>query len=186
MIDKFGIYDSFLKREECNSIVEKCLQEKDLENGAIFKNGQFRVDESVRKSRVSFHSYTPDYEWLLQRIYKSINETLLVKGFDYNLDVNFQFTHYGTGEHYGWHADAGQETTDRFCSIVIQLSDNYKGGLLQFKNNGIQTFKPGIGNMFVFPSYWSHQVTPVEDGERFSLVSWFSIKRQKEGSISLL
>ena len=39
-----------------------------------------------------------------------------------------------------------------------------------------QLFKKGVGNLFIFNLSTLHKVNPIIRGERYSLVSWISLK----------
>lgn len=188
MINNSYVFPEFLSLLQCDSIINECLSESTLEDAMVNVNGKYEVLEKARKSKVSFFPYEGKFDWLLDKIKDKMNSTIQLKGFDINYEANFQFTHYGQGEYYGWHQDDSDSgpASNRAFSIVIQLSDNYNGGLLQYKENGIKTFTPGVGNMFLFPSFWSHQVTPVTEGIRYSLVSWFSLQQKKNYKHTLL
>lgn len=188
MINTSFIFPALLSQDECSSIIEFCSTNQPLENATVNVNGKYEVYEKARKSKVNFYPYQDNFSWLLDRIKEGMNEQISLKGFDINYETNFQFTHYGVGEYYGWHQDdsGSGPAANRAYSIVVQLSDKYEGGLLQFKKDGIQTFIPGAGRMIVFPSFWSHQVTPVTQGTRYSLVSWFSLKKQPGYTQTLL
>jgi PKHD-type hydroxylase len=59
----------------------------------------------------------------------------------------------------------------------VQLADpsEYEGGNLQVMTSGQpQTVRKQRGLIAVFPSYVLHQVTPVTQGSRQSLVAWVS------------
>lgn len=188
MIDSSFTSPKFLSEQECESIIQSCLEKKELEIATVNVRGNYEVFEEARKSKVSFFPYTPDYDWLLNRIKDFLNKHIKLKGYDFNFEVNFQFTHYGQGEHYGWHQDDSNEgpAADRVCSIVIQLSDDYEGGYLQYKKNGVNTYPKQRGHMHIFPSNWAHQVTPVTKGTRYSLVSWFGLTKQVDYKSTLL
>jgi len=62
-----------------------------------------------------------------------------IPGYD-SYEINFenqpfQFTTYEKGEYYNWHQDALNRGagSDRYCSVVIQLNDEYVGGNLEMK-----------------------------------------------------
>jgi PKHD-type hydroxylase len=60
---------------------------------------------------------------------------------------------------------------------VLQLSDpsQYEGGNLQVMTGGEPTnVSKQRGLIAVFPAYTLHQVTPVTQGTRQSLVAWIS------------
>ena len=58
----------------------------------------------------------------------------------------------------------------------MQLSDpsDYKGGFLQFQKAHKSTaVESARGTLVIFPSKLYHEVTPVTEGTRYSLVQWF-------------
>lgn len=103
------------------------------------------------------------------------------------------------GDFYTWHTDAGVESypngTIRKISCTVQLSDpdEYEGGHFQWIEatnvfDNLRSFDSTInvddlihtapfsgkasGSLIVFPSWLHHQVTPVTNGIRKSLVVW--------------
>lgn len=87
-----------------------------------------------------------------------------------------QYTHYGVGDHFGWHVDMGPGMAyPRKLSMTIQLSEPsaYKGGELQMQLGSWTAIMPvKRGSVIVFPSWTPHRVMPVVEGERKSLVVW--------------
>jgi PKHD-type hydroxylase len=82
---------------------------------------------------------------------------------------------YVTGGHFSWHPDTGLGILSmRKISLSIQLSDpqDYDGGALEFSNVGEASLSRALGTAIAFPSHFSHRVTPVTRGERWSLVGW--------------
>lgn len=167
----------FLSKEECDSILKFSLDNLELKKAYTFN----RKDDTIRNSDVSFYSYNEKFNWLVDRIDTVINNLIKIPGFDIDTIDTLQFTKYEVGQYYNWHTDidSNTEKVNRAYSVVIQLSDNYDGGLLQYEQKGIKTFTKGIGNLFIFPSSIKHRVTPVENGIRYSLVGWFGIKKNK-------
>ena len=49
-----------------------------------------------------------------------------------------------------------------------------KGGVFDLGDGGCSEFEQTIGSIIVFPSFMYHTVTPVEKGERYSIVAWVS------------
>ena len=77
---------------------------------------------------------------------------------------------------YAWHQDYGGQIS-RKLSLVLQLTDpsRYEGGNLQtMTNQDVFTVRKQRGLVTVFPSFTLHQVTPVTQGSRQSLVAWIS------------
>ena len=81
-------------------------------------------------------------------------------------------------------AKVGGEVAVRKLAIVVQLSDpdDYQGGELEVFNI-VHEYEPDDviawsddarqqGSVIVFPAFEYHRVTPIVDGERYSLVCW--------------
>ena len=89
-----------------------------------------------------------------------------------------QLTNYDQSENgmYGWHQDYGGGVS-RKLSMAVQLTDpsEYEGGNLQVMTSSEpQNVRKQRGLIAIFPSYVMHQVTPVTQGSRQSLVTWVS------------
>jgi PKHD-type hydroxylase len=139
------------------------------------------VDISVRRSRVSWLTNTPNTSWIYDKLAHIVTE--LNTQF-YNFDITgfgdaLQLTTYDHLDHgtYGWHQDYNSRTISRKLSLTVQLTDpsEYDGGELQIFTSKIPDSVPKQrGLVAVFPSYVMHQVTPVTRGSRQSLVTWIS------------
>ena len=60
--------------------------------------------------------------------------------------------------------------------LMKQISDptDYKGGFLQFQHAHKSTaVESSQGTVIIFPSNLYHEVTPITEGTRYSLVQWF-------------
>jgi PKHD-type hydroxylase len=89
-----------------------------------------------------------------------------------------QLTNYNQAENgmYGWHQDYGGGIS-RKLSMAVQLTDpsEYEGGNLQvLTSSQPKNVRKQRGLIAIFPSYVLHQVTPVTQGSRQSLVAWVS------------
>lgn len=136
----------------------------------------------IRRSNVSWLRNTQDTEWVFRKlahVAASLNSQF------YRFDLTgfgeaLQLTNYDQVEQgmYGWHQDyGGARSISRKLSLVLQLTDpsEYEGGNLQIMTSGEpQTVKKQRGLIAAFPSYVLHQVTPVTQGSRQSLVAWIS------------
>jgi predicted 2-oxoglutarate/Fe(II)-dependent dioxygenase YbiX len=175
-MDKFHIIKNFLTEEECFNILVKYKSELKLKPAEIAKMGGNTISDK-RRSSIAFIDSIKTIDERLNNILKN---TIQIKGFEVTGLGPYQFTEYKVGEHYDWHTDSspiGDEYKGRFCSIVIQINDEYDGGYLQLKDeNGdnIQLDK-GTGNMYIFYSNITHRVVPVTSGVRYSLVNWISL-----------
>lgn len=180
MIQHFTI-KNFLTEKECNDIIEYSSKNLSLSKGLVGSN---KINESIRKSSVSFTNYDEIFPFIKHKLLNEIPKKIKVKGYEINFENQpYQFTTYNIGEYYHWHKDSGQSdlAADRYCSVVIQLNNEYEGGNLEMEfekdqNFEITKFEKGKGNLFVFLSNIRHRVTEVTNGTRYSLVSWFKMK----------
>lgn len=179
--------------------------ENDLSKRYDDKLDDSRLDgNSVNKDkRNSKNSWVPTTEWIGGFIWHYIQRANR-ENFLYDLrnidSENMQYTHYGEGEFYGWHNDAGialsykpvsvgnrsegivhdylNEKVEmvRKLSFVLQLSDpdDYEGGNLQLlSETGKSYFAPREkGTIILFDSRTQHRVLKVTKGLRKSLVGW--------------
>jgi PKHD-type hydroxylase len=164
------LFENFLSKNECEFILNRCKEELELTTAAV-KNG----NSNERKSSVAWIDNLGDVNERLKNILKS---RFNLNGMEVTGLGPFQFTEYKEGEFYGWHTDRDSTTfRERFTSTVIQLNEDYDGGLLEIKDtkNNLVPLKQKTGNLYVFDSGLKHRVTPVEDGIRYSLVNWISL-----------
>lgn len=182
MFDKFLTVNEFLTKEECSSILERAKNSLELSPAEV-------VAGTVLKTRKSSVAFVNNIEEVDEKLKILLEKTIVLKGFTVTGLGPYQFTEYKEGEYYNWHTDSGnEEYKDRFCSIVIQLNDEYTGGFLELKdgqNNIIQVDK-GIGNISIFYSNILHRVTPVKDGVRYTLVNWVSLEAIKNDIKTLI
>jgi len=138
------------------------------------------LNKQIRRSNVSWLSKDASSAWVFEKL-AHVASTLNAENFRFDLTgfgEALQMTHYDQSEHgmYGWHTDFNAEIS-RKLSLVVQLSDpsEYEGGNLQLMaGSEIINVKKRRGLIAAFPSYVVHQVTPVTQGNRQSLVSWVS------------
>jgi PKHD-type hydroxylase len=137
-------------------------------------------DSSYRSSHIAWlDTEDPEYDWIyatLAPLIKEVNDEYF--NFDLTHILPLQFTAYDETYqgHYHAHLDLGRSAPNRKLSFSLQLSDPYshEGGALQFPYNRTE---PEIaprarGKIIFFPSYMLHEVTPVTQGTRYSLVGW--------------
>ena len=173
---------NFLTKEECKEILNFSLENLILNPATVV--GYDSPNHDTRKSNVAFYSYYKKFPFLLEKTTELLNNNIAVKGFDLDYkNSEFQFTEYNVGDFFNWHKDNNGNTItefDRYCSIVIQLNDEYENGDLQIEttNNAILTIEKSIGTLFIFLSDTQHRVTTITDGNRYTLVNWVGLKKQ--------
>lgn len=159
------------------------LQQQAIEsNNRAQVGGGLQGDDlaKIRRSKVSWLNNTNDTRWVFEKL---ANVASMLNARFYRFDLTgfgeaIQLTNYDQSEHgmYGWHQDYNAQVS-RKLSLVMQLTDpnQYEGGDLQVLTSGEpQVIRKQRGLIVAFPSYVLHQVTPVTQGNRQSLVAWIS------------
>ena len=174
---RYTTIKNFLSEEECNSILNFSLENLSISKAFV---GKHNYDESIRNSEVGFYKYESEFPYLRDKILTEIHKNVEIKGYNIEFTEPFQFTKYGQNQFYNWHKDADSEldSYNRYCSIVIQLNNEYEGGELELlEKNEIIQLEKNKGNLFIFLSSTTHRVKPVTEGTRYSLVNWFGIEK---------
>jgi predicted 2-oxoglutarate/Fe(II)-dependent dioxygenase YbiX len=89
------------------------------------------------------------------------------------------FLRYGPGGFYRPHRDRGTvpswpAASRRTVAVVVFLNDGFSGGALRvFGDEGVQEIVPREGTLAAFPAATLHEVAPVIDGTRDTVVDWF-------------
>ena len=149
-------------------------------NAQIGGAGSGGVNPNVRRSQVSWLENNPDTTWVFRKLADVVSK-MNAEHFRFELTgfgEPLQLTHYDQSENgmYGWHQDYGGGVS-RKVSMTLQLTDpsEYEGGNLQMMTTGEPVnVRKQRGLIAVFPSYVLHQVPPVTQGSRQSLVAWIS------------
>lgn len=193
------IIPNFLTKEECELLLNFSLKNFTLEPSQVMKDGKDNSDEHTisnqRKSSQKFYPYYEKFPFLLEKINNVVENYIQIKGFDLEYKEElFQFTQYNVGDYFNWHTDSNYHSKDniianRYCSIVIQLNDEYEDGnleLISSNNNENISVEKGIGTLSIFLSELKHRVTPVTSGTRYTLVNWISTKPKQNYKKTLL
>ena len=138
------------------------------------------VNPNIRRSQVSWLNNSPDTKWVFDKLADVVSK-MNAQHFCFDLTgfgEPLQLTNYNQSENgmYGWHQDYGGGVS-RKLSIAVQLTDpsEYEGGNLQVMTSSEpKNVRKQRGLIAIFPSYVLHQVTPVTQGSRQSLVAWVS------------
>ena len=180
--ENWAYYNQAFSKEECQHIIKHAKSES-LRDAYVGKENKKNL--KLRKSKVAW--LTPDSE--LRETYKKLTDIVTEINnkyfkFDlYGFGEAIQFTQYkAPGGKYGKHIDKSLNSCVRKLSLIVQLTDpkKYEGGdiHLYVDDNPIKLDRT-IGNVYLFPSYVMHEVTPVTKGERCSLVAWLTGPRFK-------
>ena len=188
----YWCFQKALPKNVCEDIIKvgnSVEKQKGVVQGEV--DGEFKQADNVRKSHISWL----DDPWIYDQINPYVHAAN--ENANWNVDWNWsetmQFTNYGPGQFYSWHADDSNkpfgknhhpnyQNKIRKISVTVNLSDplSYTGGELEldFRNNkegrNIVSIDEGReqGSIIVFPSFVTHQVREVRSGKRESLVVW--------------
>ena len=89
------------------------------------------------------------------------------------------FLRYGPGGFYGPHRDRGSVPSwpgaaRRTIAVVIFLNDRFSGGVLRLHgDDATRDVVPREGTLVAFPAATLHEVVPVVEGTRDTIVDWF-------------
>ena len=180
--EPFAWWEGAFNNDQLNWLQQQARQ---ANQKAMVGNGIDGVtDRNIRRSDLNWLSNNQNTQWVFETLGHVVS-SLNSQFFRFNLTgfgENIQLTNYNSSEQgmYGWHIDMSPSTTApcRKLSLVLQLSDpvEYEGGVLELKTHGADIIKmrKQRGFIVVFPSWTQHQVTPVTQGDRQSLVAWIT------------
>ena len=193
----YWYFQSVIPERICDDIVRygKSLQDQMAVTGGYGNRPLSKKEtKDLKKKRNSDIVWMSD-RWIYKEIQPYVNQANVNAGWNFQWDwtETAQFTEYKPGQFYGWHQDSLNQSyknkEDNYngkmrklsCSILLNNSDEYEGGHLQFKmlsgNDADSTVITATetskkGSIIIFPSFNWHQVTPVTRGTRYSLVMW--------------
>jgi len=177
-IEPFVWWEGAFTEQELNWLQDKAKRAE--QKATVGEDGVGVVNANVRRSQVSWLNNSPDTKWLFDKLADVVSK-MNAQHFRFDLTgfgETLQLTNYDQSENgmYGWHQDYGGGIS-RKLSMAVQLTDpsEYEGGNLQvLTSSQPQNVRKQRGLIAIFPSYILHQVTPVTQGSRQSLVAWVS------------
>ena len=84
-----------------------------------------------------------------------------------------------------WFGKHNDNRDNRVYAVGVLLNDNFDGGDFKLYNPIEQTLNKVVGNTYLFDVRIEHEITPILDGERFSLL-WFLQKENIKFDINKL
>ena len=167
----------------CKQIIEEYDEPDDWKPGTI---NDYEINE-YRKCEVVYLSNDETLERNLktrkkidEKLYDIITKQIkkYLKKYDslgyvqIKEDTGYMLLRYKTGDYVKKHVDTSSDQ-HRTLSCSLILNDDYEGGEISFFNGEI---KPHLkkGDLLIFPSSFTypHQVLPVRDGTRYSIITW--------------
>ena len=173
-------------RKQCQDIISAGLAEP-VEEGLVSSgvDGNDSADAVTRIAEIAWLPPEGHTRWIFDKLQKVVERANRTYQFDISgFTEDAQFTCYRqTGAFYDWHQDGLEgELAVRKLSLVVQLSDpeDYIGSELElFSLASDETVADAWredlrrqGSVIAFPAFEHHRVTPLIEGERYSLVCW--------------
>jgi predicted 2-oxoglutarate/Fe(II)-dependent dioxygenase YbiX len=170
-------YTDVLTEKDCDALVNLYTQATDEEAGVgSGENG--KVDKSIR-----------NVNRVMLPVHKGIGARLAAAGLDanaqrWNFDIKkanqSEFLKYPAGGgRYKGHLDTFLSKDPdnlaecRKVTVLAFLNDDYKGGKFFLQTGHEKIYPPQKkGTVIAFPSFILHGVEDVEEGERYSVVTW--------------
>jgi len=192
---EFDLYivKHFFEAEMCREIVND-MRRSTVEPALTYGKGEATVDQQVRRvSRITPSSDTILY--VARRL--EAHRLMLEQHFHIELGAyeEPQFLRYCVGDFFVAHQDGNtglinlESDRTRRISITLFLNDqsaperddndSYSGGWLTFsdwRTGARQEVSGEAGMLIAFRSETTHEVTPIVHGERYAIVTWFSLR----------
>jgi hypothetical protein len=142
-------------KEECESIIWKSNQ--DIAN----------FDMENRKYHSQPINYSLQNKWLFDKLKNFFEQETGLEIIKNKEEIHFH--KFVKGNWFDKHNDV---KNGRMYAIGLLLNDNFEGGDFKLYNPNEIILNKIIGNTYIFDVRIEHEITPILDGERFSLL-WF-------------
>ena len=172
-----SLFENAISSAECDAIISR-FKDYQGHQAAIFDqfNNQI-IEKNVRNVN-------------LYPLPENVGLAALMSGIGFNENSkkwNFDITHANQAEVLRYPSDGGRYTSHidtiltkdehinetRKLTVLAFLNDNYTGGKFYIQTSSAKLY-PSVkkGSVLIFPSFLVHGVEDVQEGERFSAVTW--------------
>ena len=112
-------------------------------------------------------NYSLDTKWLFDKLKDFVERETKIEFRSIKKQIHFH--KFIKEDWFGKHND---NRDSRIYAVGVLLNENFKGGDFKLYNPTEQTLNKFVGNTYLFDVRIEHEITPILDGERFSLL-WF-------------
>jgi len=141
--------------DECNSIISNV--------NSNIKNWELRD----RKYESQLINYSKETDWLFEKLKKFVEIENDIKIRKIKKEIHFH--KFIEGDWFGKHNDIRDS---RMYAVGVLLNDNFEGGDFKLYNPNEMLLNKTIGNTYLFDVKIEHEITPILNGNRYSLL-WF-------------
>ena len=142
-------------KEECESIIS--YNETHITN--------WRMGDRKYNSQPIIYSL--ETKWLFDKLKIFVETEINIKIIKIKEKIHFH--KFIKGDWFGKHNDIRD---NRLYAVGVLLNDNFEGGDFKLYNPNEITLDKVVGNSYLFDVRIEHEITPILDGERYSLL-WF-------------
>jgi SM-20-related protein len=194
-VTEFGLFlrRQFIDAETCARIIAEIRSAPTTQAPVYIEGSPDLVHEDVRRA-TSLHPSAETVAWVYQRLLQQIPAFIDHFKIELTASKQPQFLVYRPGDFFVRHQDGNSDQLEfdhlrvRRISIVVFLNDasanltpgTFGGGALLFCREGDAQHEPltyplwgETGLLVAFVSETLHEVLPVTDGERFTIINFF-------------
>jgi hypothetical protein len=142
-------------KEECDLIIN------------LIKTNQQNWDFNDRKYNSQPINYSLETKWIFDRlkIFIETETDIQIR----KIKKQIHFHKFIKGDWFGKHNDIRD---NRVYAVGVLLNDNFEGGDFKLHNKNEIILNKISGNVYIFDVRIEHEITPILEGERYSLL-WF-------------
>lgn len=181
--DYIIVVEDVITNALCDTILEEFSNEEEWLKTTVGNEG--RVDNKIRTAE----SIGMSYDYVIGKNFKVRHKLdryvfasagLAIKKYrekfsfcNIEQDTGYELLRYKEGQFYTQHTDSFKQHP-RSVSCSFSLNDNYEGGEWGFFDRDM-IIKAPKGSAVLFPSnfMYPHEIMPVTNGTRYSIVTWF-------------
>jgi hypothetical protein len=147
--------NKLFSKEECQSII------------FYGSNNITDWDYNDRKYHSQPINYSLDTKWLFDKLKDFVERETTIR--IRTIKKTIHFHKFTKGDWFGKHNDVRDR---RLYAVGVLLNDDFEGGDFKLYNPNEIILDKVIGNTYLFDVRIDHEITPILDGERYSLL-WF-------------
>jgi Rps23 Pro-64 3,4-dihydroxylase Tpa1-like proline 4-hydroxylase len=177
------VFNNIIPDELCDEIINEFANSSEWQDAEVADlnnpvNKSARNCKNILMSDLEVIGRNQEYRKNLDmRIYESVKNAMIKyhdmhNDFGIEIDTGYQLLKYETGGFYVEHVDSFRKE-QRSVSCAMILNDDYEGGEFAFFNRQVM-IKSRKGSVIMFPSnfMFPHEVMPVTEGTRYSIITW--------------
>lgn len=179
--DYIVVIDNIVPAEVADAVLAEYADSDEWRNTTI-QNGENLSVRNCQSIGISFSENIRRNPEVRSRIDHSIFQCASKSLYEYKQrfqsctvekDSGYDLLKYKEGGFYKQHTDSFKDTP-REVSCSFALNDEFDGGEFAFFDKEL-VYKLNKGSCILFPSnfMYPHEVTPVSNGTRYSIVTWF-------------